>query len=210
VANADGRIRVPDVTDVLEQDHRLVEELFEQYQASADPRLAERICDELTLHTRAEEQLVYPVLGRDVPDGSELEQEAEQEHAEVEELIGRVRSAGFDSDEAPELMRAMQTAVLHHVEEEECEVLPKMRASLTGARLEELGRKVSEFKQRSRPATPGARLDANGSRGKRDASRGDPGGEPTKQELYEQARAEGIEGRSTMSKDELARALQRR
>ncbi len=148
---------MPDVFDVLEQDHRLVERLFEQYEQSDDAALAEQICGELTLHTSLEEQLVYPVLGRDVPDGSELEQEARGEHNAVGGLIARVRSAGFGSDDTPRLMQEMKTAVEHHVEEEESEIFPKMRASLDEERVDELGEQVSELKQRSPGASKVAR-----------------------------------------------------
>lgn len=178
---------MPDVTELLEQDHRRVERLFQQYMQSNEPSVAGQICDELVLHTELEERLVYPVLGRDVEDGKELEREARAEHDEVDQLIKRLRQAGLSSDEAPGLVESMQAAVEHHVEEEETELFPKLRASLDSRRLEEMGEQLAEAKKR---AQSGQGADGE-----------------TKEELYQQAREEGIEGRSAMSKDELARAL---
>lgn len=139
-------IRVPvadDVFDVLEQDHRLLERLFEQYQRFNDPVLAEQICDLTTLHTTVEERLVYPLLGREVPDGSSLAKEALGEHAEVKVMIEVVRRAGYDGDGVPEVIQSMQVAIERHVEEEESELFPKMRASLEPARLDRLGEQVA-------------------------------------------------------------------
>ncbi len=218
---------MPDVIDVLEQDHRLVERLFQQYGQSNDPDVARRICEALMLHAEAEEQLVYPVLGGEVPDGEPLAEEAAEQHGQVEELIERVRSSDFDGGDVPALMQEVQVAVEHHVEEEESEIFPKMRASIDPGRLDEMGEQVQELKReeaaagapragssggghasRSRDGNSGTRNGATRSGGKNGRSAG--GGEPTKHDLYEQAKAEGIEGRSAMSKDELAKALQRR
>ena len=53
---------MPDVVDLIEHDHREVEQLFAEFTSSKDPTVAEKICDELDEHTAAEEAVVYPVL----------------------------------------------------------------------------------------------------------------------------------------------------
>ncbi|HTX01958.1 MAG TPA: hemerythrin domain-containing protein [Acidimicrobiales bacterium] len=168
---------MPDVTDVLEQEHRVVEQLFEEYQRSSDPAVAERICDELALHTRAEEQVVYPTLRRDVAGGPELAHEAEQEHGEVDDLIEQVRRAGFGSDEAPGLLQTLEHAVEHHIEEEESETFPTMRATLAADQLEAMAEQVGELRarpqagaapratRRRRPPTGAGRKRAGGAQG---------------------------------------------
>jgi len=76
----------------------------------------------------------------------------------------------------------VQAGVEHHVEEEENEAFPKLRESFSGS--------------------------SGGSAG--GSSSGDSSGASgaTKEELYEKAKEAGIEGRSSMSKDELEQAVQ--
>jgi hemerythrin superfamily protein len=186
---------MPDPTTMLEQDHRKVEQLFEQYRSTQDPTVAEQICTELLVHTTIEEDVVYPVVKKDVPDGRELEAEAEKEHNEVEDLIKKVQRSGFDDPRVPNLIRQIEEGVTHHVEEEESEMFPKLRESLEGDRLERLGEKLAQAKEKELKRTAGT---GHGSTVE---------GEVTKEELYQKAKELDIEGRSKMSKDELQGAV---
>ncbi|MEV0620760.1 hypothetical protein AB0I81_46065 [Nonomuraea sp. NPDC050404] len=76
-----------------------------------------------------------------------------------------------------------------HVEEEETKLLPSLRKSADTKELERLGR---AFQQR---------------RAEELTALGSPT-EPTRAELYEQARRTEVPGRSQMGKEELAQALQ--
>jgi len=114
--------------DLLKTDHRKVEDLFAQYRSSQDPAVAEEICTELTVHTATEEAVIYPVVKKDVPDGKKLEQEAEEEHDEVKGLIEQIKQVGFDDPSVPDLVQQIEEGVTHHVEEEESELFPELRA----------------------------------------------------------------------------------
>lgn len=51
--------------DMLQADHRLAQNLFEQYHSSSadeKPRIAGRLFNELTAHARLEEELFYPAV----------------------------------------------------------------------------------------------------------------------------------------------------
>lgn len=183
---------MPDPIALLEQDHRKVEQLFEKYRTSQDPAIAEQICMELTVHATIEEQVVYPVVKKDVPEGKELEQEAEKEHNEVKELIAQIEAAGFDDPSVPELVQKIEEGVTHHVEEEESEMFPKLRESVEGDRLTQLGEKLQQAKQKELQGT---------------ASGSTVEGELTKEELYQKAKEQDIEGRSKMNKEELQEAV---
>ena len=50
------RNTMTDVVELIERDHRAVEQLFAQFEASNDESIAETICAELTKHTHAEER----------------------------------------------------------------------------------------------------------------------------------------------------------
>lgn len=100
------------------------------------------ICDELTMHTVIEEQLVYPDLRKLDAD---LEKEGEREHAEAKRLIERARNAS--GDELVDIMSELQGAVDHHVGEEESEAFPKLE-QLGDERLEEIGDQIEQLKAR--------------------------------------------------------------
>lgn len=187
---------MPDPITMLEEDHRKVESLFEQYQNGQDPLIAEQICTELMVHTEVEEQAIYPTVKSDLPDGKELEQEAEKEHSEVEQLIKQVQQKGFDDPSVPELMLRIEEGVNHHVEEEESQMFPKMREALDPQTLDELGGKAMQAKQRLIQEMGGQT--GGGSTVE---------GELTKEELYQKAKEQDVEGRSKMDKDELQQAV---
>lgn len=189
---------MPDPIAMLEEDHRRVEQLFEQYADGQDPMIAQQICMELKVHTTVEEQEIYPIVKSDVPEGQELEAEAEKEHEEVEALIKQVEQKGFDDPGVPELMLKIEEGVSHHVEEEETEMFPKMRDSLDQQTLDQLGQKAAEAKQQLLQQQ-GAGTGGQGSTVE---------GELTKEELYQKAKEQDVEGRSTMNKDELEQAVE--
>jgi iron-sulfur cluster repair protein YtfE (RIC family) len=132
---------MPDVVDLIEQDHREVEQLFEQFESTRDLSIPATICDELDRHTSGEEQVVYPAIASDVPGGKKMVEEAVGEHEEARQMIGRIRRTE-DPEEVAELVGTLKEAIEHHVQEEESEVLPKTRDALDAARLDALG---SEF-----------------------------------------------------------------
>jgi iron-sulfur cluster repair protein YtfE (RIC family) len=182
---------MPDAADILMQQHREVEGLFAQFEQARDAATARTICEEIERHATLEEEHVYPVLERDVD--AKMAEEAEHEHEEARGLIARIRQA--EGAELTRLVEQLEQAIEHHVEEEEGEVFPKMRERLGAQRMTELGRRLetSTATTASAPATStGEVLDL------------------TKEELYEMAKEQGIEGRSKMNKNELARAVQSR
>jgi hemerythrin superfamily protein len=201
---------MPDPIEMLEQDHRRVEELYAQWQQGKDRTVAQQICLELTVHALVEEQSVYPVLAESVPQGEELEEEAEQEHAEAKELIARIERAGFAGSQAEQLVDELMSAVNHHVEEEESEIFPKMRSALAADKLEALGATAAQIKQEQMAALSksGTTFAAAATGG----SSGSPAGNDqlidlTRDELYQLAQERQIEGRSDMTKDDLIKAL---
>lgn len=188
---------MPDPIAMLEEDHRRVEALFDQYGQSQDPLIAQQIVTELQVHTTVEEREIYPTVKNDVPGGDELEQEAEKEHEEVEQLLAQIEQRGFDDPSVPELMLKVEEGVSHHVEEEETEMFPKLRETVGEDTLQQLGEKAMQAKQQLMAQKGGGR--AGGSTVE---------GELTKEELYQKAKEQDIEGRSKMNKDELQQAVE--
>ena len=193
---------MPNVLDLLNHDHREVEQLFAQFESTQDLEIALQICKELTVHTAVEEEIVYPVLA-DI--NAEVEQEAEDEHDEAKELIARIEAMTADDPDLVPTVMKLKGAVQHHVEEEESEAWPEMRKGASD-RLDTLGRQVEERKQQLKTEVgeygegPAPATEVRG-RATTDLD------DKTRDELYEMAKEADIQGRSSMKKAELKEAL---
>lgn len=172
-----------DVVDLIEQDHREVERLFEAMQSdpSQRPLLLPVLTSLLVAHSRAEESEVYPAA-RDEAGESEEVAHSQEEHREAEELLERLATIDPETKEFEDALHEVIDAVTHHVEDEESTVLPGMRERLSDERRHELAE-----------AFAAARAE----------HLGDSPGEATREELAQQARNLGMTGASTKTKDEL-------
>ena len=110
---------------MLEQDHRAVERLFDQYEQSEDDATARQICAALEKHADVEEQVLYPTLREFGDKTSQLSDNAEEAHDTIEQTIGRVELAAADA--VPGLMKTLRSQVDPHVREEETDMFPTMR-----------------------------------------------------------------------------------
>ena len=137
-----------DVVDRIEHDHREVEQMFAEFRQSPSKGKAAKICDELDKHTRAEDAAVYPVFEEELSNEKDKVHEAEGEHKEARQLIGRIRNTS-NEEHLVELMGKLEQAINHHVHEEESEMLPKARRELPDQELSELGEKFERAKERA-------------------------------------------------------------
>jgi hemerythrin superfamily protein len=176
--------------DLLIQDHQVVRGLFQQFQSAQededDDRMAEiaaEAFDELEVHTTIEEEIFYPAVRERVEDMEETVDEGVQEHHVVDVLMNEMRDLEPGSDDWVAKMTVLIENVEHHADEEEQEMFPDVREQLGEERLDELGQELEE-RQRS------AKADLS-----------------TKAELYRKAQELDIEGRSEMTKAELAEAV---
>jgi hemerythrin-like domain-containing protein len=135
-----------DVINLIEHDHREVEQMFAEFKQTRDKNIAVEICDELDKHTKAEEKTVYPVFAEELSDEQQKVQEANDEHKEARQLIGQIRNTE-DEAHLSELMTQLEQAIQHHVQEEESEMLPKARRELPTSELDELGEQFEAAKQ---------------------------------------------------------------
>jgi hemerythrin superfamily protein len=192
-----------DVVTMIKSDHRELERLFDMMKRDKNSRplalpLAVAM---LTAHSRAEEDHVYPVLAAEAGEKEEAEHGAE-EHRKAEQLGHELLGADPESDSFETGLQEWVTAVLHHVDEEEHQLLPTLSTVAGEDHLAELGQSFA--------ARRAAELTGRGSGSQRRSSGKSQGAQgKTKAELMDQAREAGIKGRSAMSKDELERAVSR-
>ena len=114
---------------VLRADHDHVLELFERFERlkSNGPQkaqLVERICDELELHTRIEEELFYPSIRPSLE--ADLMDEAQVEHDSAKALIEQLRGMKPGDTLYDAKVTVLGEYVRHHVQEEQDEMFPKV------------------------------------------------------------------------------------
>jgi hemerythrin superfamily protein len=113
-----------DFVTVLTEDHRRVEQLFNQFDQTGDPAVARQVFLELTVHSMVEEELLYGLYSAKVDQAGA--DEARREHQDAKDLIIELEGMDPGSDEFVTTMTKLKTSVLHHVDEEENEMFPKI------------------------------------------------------------------------------------
>jgi hypothetical protein len=111
-----------DAIMLLRADHDEVKGLFDQFEKSDDGdkkrRLAERICNELKIHSLIEEEIFYPAF-RGVLEDDMLD-EAVVEHDGAKLLINDIMDCVQSNDTVFEAkVKVLSEQIEHHVEEEE-------------------------------------------------------------------------------------------
>ena len=144
-----------DVIEVLEHDHREVEEMFAELEslrgASTDEAksrrkaVAEQVTIELVRHSVAEEVLVYPQVEKQV--SAEEAEHARKEHAEAEETLARLEKLDADDPSFDDELATLMKEIRHHIEDEEGEMFAHMRQAIDADELRKLGGRVEAFKK---------------------------------------------------------------
>jgi len=121
-----------DAITLLTEDHEQVKSMFEQYEELGDrafitkQKLALQICDELTKHAIAEEEIFYSAV-REATKEDDLLDEAVVEHASAKDLIDQIISMEPTEDLYDAKVKVLGELIDHHVKEEEEEMFPKAR-----------------------------------------------------------------------------------
>ena len=144
-----------DVIEILEQDHREVEEMFEELETlrgapteEAKERrkaVTEQVTIELVRHSVAEEVLVYPKVENKV--SAEEAKHAREEHAEAEQTLQRLEKLDAGDPAFDDELATLMAEIRHHIEEEEGEMFAHMRQVIDADELRSLGTSVEAFKK---------------------------------------------------------------
>ena len=140
-------------TDLLKEDHQKVKSLFKDFrgldgdQDQEKGRLFEEIRQELTIHSKVEEEIFYPAVKK-IPEteARRLVLEAREEHAVVKTILGQLESLDPGDEVFDAKMKVLMEGVEHHADEEESEMFPEARESLDDDELLELGRRIEARK----------------------------------------------------------------
>ena len=141
----------PLALELLMADHRKVEDLLEQFEQEKESdegtrrEIAQRICAELSVHAQVEEEIFYPWLKENLDDDEmEMIEEAYIEHATAKDLIAQIEGASDIDEQFNARVKVLGEYVKHHVQEEENEIFPQVRAEQ--AELDELGQEIAARK----------------------------------------------------------------
>jgi hypothetical protein len=151
------RTDAPDAIQLLEADHRRLERLLEEGQATG-PRavkargaLLDTVKSELDLHELIEEKVFYPALQAH-PEATDKVLEGYQEHHLADTIVGELRGMAADDGQWGAKFKVLQESIQHHIEEEEGAMFRTARAVLSSDELLDLGRRMADMKSAAQDA----------------------------------------------------------
>jgi len=141
--------KAKDAITLLTEDHKNVKKMFldfERLSKSANKdveisTLVQKICVELIVHTKIEEEIFYPAV-RAAIDDDDLMDEADVEHAGARDLIKQLLDMKPGDDHYHAKVTVLGENVDHHVKEEQDEMFPKAKKAKVD--LTALGAKMLE------------------------------------------------------------------
>ena len=145
-----------DGIELLLRDHRVIDGLAEQLDATDDPaeirHLFLRIVEELAPHEAAEQEVVFPAFRArfDTADDNTLANRI-GEHEEMNELLAEMRSLSPDCFGFGKRGSALLLDIKGHFRREEESVFDCMRSLLSADELAELGSRVLAVKRHAPP-----------------------------------------------------------
>jgi hemerythrin superfamily protein len=177
-----------DVIDLILQDHREIERLFDQLDRhpARRPLLVPILSALLIAHDRAEEEEIYPVA-REAGGTDEITR-SQKEHLRAEDLLVKLELADAEDSAFDTVLTELADMVTAHFREEERQVLPAMRERLGEGQMEALAKAFLSSRDKHFGERP------------RDRRLSD---------LQQQARNAGLVGFSDLAKNELADLLRK-
>lgn len=136
----------------LIKDHERVKGILEELvesSASAKQRrkkLLDTLREELLVHEKLEEELVYPALERRKAT-RDLTLEGYQEHHVVDLLVEELESLDFDDKAWKAKLTVLQENLLHHLDEEESHLFPQAEQTLDDSQLRRIEQQLDEARK---------------------------------------------------------------
>jgi hemerythrin-like domain-containing protein len=153
-----------DAIVLLKNDHKEIRRIFRDFEraganaTATKGQLVKKMIELLTVHTYIENEIMYPEVRRLVPDLEDDILESYEEHHVADVLVTELFALPPGAERFDAKTTVLIENVTHHIEEEEEEWFPKVRAALGRKQLAELGERMLEAKQKAprSPAQPSA------------------------------------------------------
>ena len=148
-----------DALRLLQSDHERVRALFEDFDALSESALDEQqtlaseILDALTVHAFIEEQVLYPAVRKANETLKDEVLESLEEHHAMKVMIAEINEMSPEDERFRAKVTVLKEEVLHHVEEEEQEMFPRVRKAMNEVELTALRDELEEAEDRA-PSQP--------------------------------------------------------
>jgi hemerythrin superfamily protein len=148
-----------DAIVLLKADHKEIRRLFREFHGAGDNAikkkagLVKKIIRLLTVHTYIENEVMYPEVRALLPDLEEDVLESYEEHHVADVLCMELSGMAGDAERFDAKAAVLIESVTHHIEEEEQDWFPKVRAGLSRKQLREIGTRLEEARKKA-PTTP--------------------------------------------------------
>jgi len=137
-----------DVLALLKTDHETIKDLFAKFEsapkAAHDKKAAlfEQMRFELTIHSKAEEEIFYPALKAFDGEGRKLVTKALQEHKEVDDLLTQISRMNSVDPKFDEKVLALIEDADHHIFEEEGKIFQFAKENCPAEQLDALAGEI--------------------------------------------------------------------
>ena len=149
---------------MLKEDHKEIRRVFRAFQAAGDNattrkgQLVDQMIELLTVHTYIENEVMYPRVRELLPELEDDVLESYEEHHVADVLVVELAAMKPTHERFDAKATVLIENVTHHVEEEEQDWFPKVRAGLSRTVLQQIGAEMAEARKTAptRPSQPSA------------------------------------------------------
>jgi hemerythrin-like domain-containing protein len=153
-----------DAIVLLKDDHKEIRRAFDAFEKAGDGalkrkgQLVDKIIELLTVHTYIENEVMYPRVRELLPDLEDDVLESYEEHHVADLVVMELSTMKPDDERFDAKTTVLIENVRHHIEEEEQDWFPQVRAGLGRKALQEIGAELIEAKKKAptRPSQPSA------------------------------------------------------
>jgi hemerythrin-like domain-containing protein len=148
----------------LKNDHKEIKRTFDAFEKAGENahvekgRLVDQMIELLTVHTYVENEVMYPRVRELLPELEDDVLESYEEHHVADVLVAELAGMQPDAERFTAKTMVLIENVRHHIDEEEQEWFPQVRAGLGRKTLQEIGVALEEARQHAprSPAQPSA------------------------------------------------------
>jgi hemerythrin superfamily protein len=143
-----------DAIALLEADHRRLEQLFEQGEATTERAAKKRrellrtLTRELNAHEVIEEKILYPAL-KAHPAAKDIVLEGFEEHHVADLIVKELENVSPTAEQWAAKFKVLKENIEHHIEEEEGEMFRTARGIFSREELREMGAQMQKLKTKT-------------------------------------------------------------